>query len=258
MWLSVIIPTYQRAKLVSRAVASVLDQAHTVSKPVEVIVVDDGSTDDTIKSLSHQFQSKIVEGALALIPKRHQGDPGINRNIAAKKARGEFLAFLDSDDYWKPGRLGQLSTALITADFVASARPALPTDGDILRHYLSVNPTFTSTVAMRRSLFFESGGVPEGYYGLERSLFVGCEDYELWLNALLLLDKRGEIKRAQMISDEFVFTDLGHGGIGRQAIKTQMRRELATMLRMLVQVPAKYKPLVLRRIAGATKASLFG
>jgi glycosyltransferase involved in cell wall biosynthesis len=94
--LSVIIPTYNRADRVSKAIGSVLEQTFA---DLEVIVVDDGSSDDTRKTLGETFGDRIRYYAQA-----NQGVSGArNRGIA--EARGEWIAFLDSDDLWEKDKL---------------------------------------------------------------------------------------------------------------------------------------------------------
>ena len=95
--LSVVIPTWNRARLVCEAVESALAQ-----RPggVEVIVVDDGSTDGTPEVLARRFGAAV---RVVVMPRR--GGPGAARNAGVREARGDLLAFLDSDDLWLPGKL---------------------------------------------------------------------------------------------------------------------------------------------------------
>lgn len=95
--LSVVIPTWNRASIVCEAVASALKQR---VGEVEVIVVDDASTDETIALLNRTFGPQI---RVLRLQKRR--GPGGARNAGAELARGEFVAFLDSDDVWLPGKL---------------------------------------------------------------------------------------------------------------------------------------------------------
>jgi glycosyltransferase involved in cell wall biosynthesis len=95
--LSVVIPTWNRAHLVCEAVESALSQR---TGQVEVIVVDDGSTDDTANILTRRFGSRIH---LLRLPNRR--GVGAARNAGIRIANGELLAFLDSDDLWLPGKL---------------------------------------------------------------------------------------------------------------------------------------------------------
>ncbi|HEY2964047.1 MAG TPA: glycosyltransferase [Pyrinomonadaceae bacterium] len=95
--LSVIIPTWNRAHVVCEAVASALKQRVGA---IEVIVVDDASTDATIQLLDRTFGSQIQ-----LLKLENRRGSGAARNAGAELARGEFVAFLDSDDIWLPGKL---------------------------------------------------------------------------------------------------------------------------------------------------------
>jgi glycosyltransferase involved in cell wall biosynthesis len=93
--ISVVIPTHNRAALLPRAIRSVLEQTRP---PDEIIVVDDASTDETSHFLE-QFSQ------VTLLRRQHQGGAGVARNTGAQHARGEFLAFLDSDDVWTESKL---------------------------------------------------------------------------------------------------------------------------------------------------------
>jgi glycosyltransferase involved in cell wall biosynthesis len=94
--LSVVIPTWNRARLVCEAVDSALAQG----EGIEVVVVDDGSTDGTADELDARFGSRIK-----LLRLRRRSGVGAARNAGVGEARGELLAFLDSDDLWLPGKL---------------------------------------------------------------------------------------------------------------------------------------------------------
>ncbi len=95
---SICIPTYNRAALVQEAVASVLAQTW---REFELIVVDDGSTDDTTEALA-AYASRI-----RLIRRESRGGVSAARNTGIAAARGEWLAFLDSDDLWRPEKLAR-------------------------------------------------------------------------------------------------------------------------------------------------------
>jgi glycosyltransferase involved in cell wall biosynthesis len=95
--LSVVIPTWNRAQLVREAIRSALVQREG---EVEVIVVDDASTDATAALLEREFGDRVC-----VLRLEHRRGPGGARNAGAHLARGEFAAFLDSDDVWLPGKL---------------------------------------------------------------------------------------------------------------------------------------------------------
>lgn len=94
---SVIIPTYNRADLVCEAIQSVLDQTY---QNFEIIVVDDGSTDNTRKALQ-PYMDRIQ-----YIYQENSGH-GAARNTAIRASRGQWIAFLDSDDVWLPDKLSR-------------------------------------------------------------------------------------------------------------------------------------------------------
>ena len=100
--LSIVIPTYNRAPLIGFALDSVLDQ---VEADAQIIVVDDGSTDETLAALA-RFGDRIQ-----LIRQPNKG-PGAARNTGVAAAEGDLIAFLDSDDLWTPDHLAILDGAL--------------------------------------------------------------------------------------------------------------------------------------------------
>ncbi|MEW6388399.1 MAG: glycosyltransferase family A protein, partial [Thermodesulfobacteriota bacterium] len=179
-WVSVIIPTYNRAAWVKEAVASVLGQT---CRHFELLVVDDGSTDATLEALAPYFpQIKVL---------RRGERRGVSaaRNLGAHAARGEWLAFLDSDDLWLPEKLAR-QTAFLQANpdmllcqteeiwmrqgkRVNPPRTHVKAGGDIFLRSLERCLVSPSAVMLKRRLFLEAGGFDE-------TLPAG-EDYDLWL-----------------------------------------------------------------------------
>jgi glycosyltransferase involved in cell wall biosynthesis len=102
MLFSVIIPTYNRISLLQRTLASVRAQLFA---DYEIIVVDDGSTDATREWLASQ------SGAIRVLH-RSNGGPGAARNRGVREARGDYIAFLDSDDLWFPWTLSAFARAI--------------------------------------------------------------------------------------------------------------------------------------------------
>jgi glycosyltransferase involved in cell wall biosynthesis len=181
---SAIIPAYNRAGYLAHAVRSAIDQALPSGGQTEVIVVDDEST-DTTPEVAASFGSRIV---YIRQPNRREGAA---RNAGAARAQGTFLAFLDSDDFWLPGKLA--------GDLLRFAQPDRPTlvysrgrnvdpfDRPIGERHLA-NPQGDvfwslareafmpmSSVAVRADAFRACGGFVE-----DRDLS-GTADWELWM-----------------------------------------------------------------------------
>ncbi len=96
--ISVVIPVHNRAKLITRALDSVLAQTIPAQ---EVIIVDDGSTDNNLSDVLTKYQDKIV-----LIQQENLGVSAV-RNIGIQQATGNWIALLDSDDSWQINKLEQ-------------------------------------------------------------------------------------------------------------------------------------------------------
>ncbi|MBI4470320.1 MAG: glycosyltransferase [Acidobacteria bacterium] len=99
---SVVIPTYNRAHLLPQALESVFTQSF---KDYEIIVVDDGSTDGTLDYI------RSLNGDLKVLTQPNRG-PGAARNVGISVAKGDYVAFLDSDDLWFPWTLATFQKAL--------------------------------------------------------------------------------------------------------------------------------------------------
>ena len=273
--LSVIIPTYNRKDLVARAVRSVLDQKSPF--PFEILVTDDGSTDGTGENLRTLFKNETESELLRIFKYANSGDCAIGRNRGALEARGEYFAFLDSDDWWKPGRFEFIWPILGRTELILEA-PA-PKKGlshfdplsrpkdrdqnfDPLRLFLSANWGVTSSGIISKRLFRTVRGFSEGYYrGPSKRVLSGWEDYEMWLRCLLQLKREHRLERfAWYYADleRFVVYDPQPEGLGAVKIRSQMFREAMTLLRISRKLPRVYWPLFLRRMAGATKACLIG
>ena len=170
--ISVILTTYERRALVERALASVL--AQTVPAD-EVIVVDDGSTDGTAEYLRGQ--------QVLLVSLPHSGNPAVARNAGIDRAHGELIAFLDSDDVWRPHALAGLSAALSRhpepgfafGDYAPSPglAPQLPPVADVFDRLLESDFIQTGAVLVRRSVMDAVGSLDP--------LCIPAEDWDYWL-----------------------------------------------------------------------------
>ena len=98
---SVVIPLYNKAEYIERTLKSVLTQSF---QNFEVIVVDDGSTDDSLRAAR-----QAASGKVRIIAQKNQGT-AVARNTGIEHAAGEYIAFLDADDEWKRNYLETIDT----------------------------------------------------------------------------------------------------------------------------------------------------
>ena len=179
MKIAVVIPTFNRARLLARSLRSVA--AQTLA-PAEVIVVDDGSTDATGNVILQHFPD---------VRYLRQASRGVSRarNRGILAARSEWLAFLDSDDEWVPHKLERQCNALIQQGrfrichtdeiWIRNGRRVNPMNkhakagGAIFKRCLPRCVISPSSVIIHRSVFERVGGFDE--------TLPACEDYDLWL-----------------------------------------------------------------------------
>lgn len=215
---SIIIPAFDSGKYIRDAIDSALMQGY---RDTEIIVVDDGSTDDTIDVV------KSYGDRVRLFTQQNEG-PGAARNKGVAEARGEYIAFLDSDDYWLPGKLTPQVRYLdqhpeiglvfhgwwhLEADSpeeqaIRSKLPDLARECDedampsvhvdwLYNDLLFDTVVWTTSVMMRRELFHQMGGFdPELRKG---------QDLDLWLKvsrqtAIAKLDANFAVYRARSAS----------------------------------------------------------
>ena len=177
--ISVVIPTQNRRELISRAIDSVRAQTRPAG---EIIVVDDGSTDDTARFVAETYPDVRV---------LRQENRGVSaaRNAGIRAAEGELIAFLDSDDEWLPRKLERQIQAMETSPgalfchtneiWVRNGRRVNPMKkhekfgGRIFEKALPLCVISPSSVLVDRLLFDEVGLFDES--------LPACEDYDLWL-----------------------------------------------------------------------------
>jgi glycosyltransferase involved in cell wall biosynthesis len=193
--LSVIIPVYNRRELVVDALVSVLNQNLPSGWDLELLVVDDGSTDGTGTMLE---SLRAAHPRLRIISRARGGTPGGARNAGVERSRGELLAFLDSDDRWLPGKVDEQVPLherdgyelthtrerwLRNGREVSQAGKRLAhhrRSGDLLEDALVKCIIGPSTVMMSRRLWEETGGF--------RSDLEVAEDYEYWLRLVTITE----------------------------------------------------------------------
>ena len=184
-YFSVVVPTYNRASLIKTAIDSVFSQTFA---DYELIIVDDGSTDDTVAVVTALFAGSNCRARL--IQQQNAG-PGAARNRGIREATGDYVALLDSDDVWFPWTLANFHRAIsekgrpaficgVPLDIGPGEPMPQVDDRELLtenyRDFLSVtgNPFFrftTSGVVVSRSALDRVGGFTDG----------GYEDLDLWM-----------------------------------------------------------------------------
>ncbi len=177
---TVAIPAYNAAEFLGETLASVRRQTYS---DLEIIVVDDGSTDGTAGL------AEAIPGTRVL--RRERGGPAAARNDAVAAGTGELIAVVDADDLWLPTKLERQIAAMdrqpeavLAATGVESigataGRGPTPSAGDVTAALIADNFITNSTVLMRRSALEQAGG-----FDTDPDL-VSVEDYDLWLRLSL-------------------------------------------------------------------------
>jgi glycosyltransferase involved in cell wall biosynthesis len=182
--IGVVIPTFNSENFVEDALESVLNQT---IKELEVVVVDDGSTDSTV-SIVKKFGNRVK------IIRKENGGPGSARNLGVKSMNQEWIAFLDSDDCWEKSHIETLiaslermpgaavsysgktwvdsSNSILNGELTQKRFPAGWIFSDMIQsNYISS----LSCVILSKSIFMDFGG-----FRIDESIHF-AEDYELWL-----------------------------------------------------------------------------
>jgi len=195
--ISVIIPTYNRAEMLGRAINSVLSQT---CQDFELLVVDDGSTDNTLEL------TKAYGKSITYIRQENRGAAAA-RNTGIRAAQADFLVFLDSDDWFMKDKLELQLAAMLDnplslvshtqekwlrrGKHLNQKKRHRKESGNLFSRCLELCVVGMSTIMARRQLFEEVGLFDES--------FPCCEDYELWLRVAVshpfsLLDKPLTVK----------------------------------------------------------------
>lgn len=183
--ISVVIPAYNSALYIKEAVDSVINQTY---QDCEIIIIDDGSTDDTRNILD----SYIKNGDLKYFYINNSG-PAAARNFGIGKSQGEFIAFLDADDIWLPNKLERQiplfddpGVSLVYSDMeffgdsfdfmFHSEMTQSFYRGKRVRELIRNNFIPTSSAVIRKNILEHVG-----FFNEDRDRFKVGEDYELWL-----------------------------------------------------------------------------
>jgi glycosyltransferase involved in cell wall biosynthesis len=235
---SVIVPVWNRARSVPAAIDSVLAQQLPAGWSIEMIVVDDGSTDDLVGAL------RPYGSGVTCVRRERNGGAAAARNTGLGAARGDYVAFLDSDDVWLPGKLTAQIDAMRKNNWRASctayylSRPGRP---EIVSPLYQTGPigladmVWGCFVSPGSTLMFERGVFDEiGAFDRRIPRQAGCQDRG---NARASLDEasgRSRRARPQALC----------GGIGPAARgRTLLSRQHASVARGAAEVvPAVAEP----------------
>lgn len=184
---SVIIPNYNREKYLKKAIDSALCQ---VTEGLEVIIVDDGSTDNSIEILKSYSNDDRVK----CIFQENCGIPAKVRNIGIEKSNGEWICLLDSDDFWFPGKINAIEKVIKTKNdpYIIGighyeTKFYGEREGEVTRFrelsnenqykdlLFNGNCLSTSTLCIRKEAIEQVGGFSE------KKEYFAVEDYDLWM-----------------------------------------------------------------------------
>ena len=244
---SVIVPTYNRANRLEGTLRSIVSQTY---QDFELIVVDDGSTDNT---------SKVIESfpSAQYLPMKKNSGVSKARNIGLACAKGEFICFLDSDDLWKEKKLeiqihwmeSNTDNQVCYTDEiwirngvrVNQMNKHRKYTGDIFRHCLALCIVSPSSVMIRAKLFSEIGNFDES--------LPACEDYDLWL--------RIAVKYAfHFIEEPLIIKQGGHGDQLSRKYWGMDRFRVAALKKLLDQNSLDQEKLKLTRSSLVEKCSV--
>lgn len=217
---SVIIPVFNAVATIQRAVASVVSQTH---QPIEVIVVDDGSTDGTREELL-RLQASLPEGWFKVIRLDVNQGPASARNAGWEAATQEYLAFLDSDDAWHSAKLevqyrwmsehplfvlsGHRCEVSTPNEWVAQQSSTVPVRYYNFWDFVRSNRFSTPSVMLKRSIEFrfEAG---KRY----------SEDYLLWM---IIVFKTGEAAYIDRTLTHLFKAKYGASGLSGQMFRMEL------------------------------------
>ncbi len=190
--ISVIIPTFNRVKVLDRAIRSVLNQTF---EDFEILVMDDGSTDN-----SREMVEGFADARIKYEWAENFGGPAVPRNRGLNLARGEYIAFLDSDDWWHPQKLEvslkylERGADVVYHDLFRAKKsnqrifwkkiPARNLKSPIFVDFIvNSNALPNSSVVVRKQILHDIKGFAE-----DRDL-IAAEDYDAWLRVAKISEK---------------------------------------------------------------------
>lgn len=229
-FISVVIPTYNSEKFITKTLEKVFSQTYN---NYEVIVSDDGSTDNTVGAVKSLFL-KYPSRKKAILINKHKG-PGATRNKGIKSASGDWVSFLDSDDLWNHNKLESVVGYILEnddIDLVCHSLIAIGGPKETLMNpskyfnnkidpFLSIyreNCLYTSALTIKKNLLYQAG--------LFDNILPSSQDYDLWL-------RLGMINKIKM-------------GFIEEPLTTHINREgnissnVETRLQCMLEISKKY------------------
>jgi hypothetical protein len=233
-------PPANRRAQAERAIHSILKQPDPIG--TELILAESGSREETLDYFKMAFAEEVRAGRLQIpdLKAAHE---------AAQGARGAFLAFVACEDSWQPSRLSALAPALAGHDLIVGTEPGLSGAGaDFVQSFMAENFVRRSSIVVRRTLFDELGGWPEGIFR--------NADYEFCLRALAHLVHRGERDRFAVARPDDVIVEKPTlpAEIDEIQAKVDLVRETLSLVRVARKLPARYWPAVARRLGDTGKS----
>jgi len=251
MKFSIITPVYNGDKFIPEAIESTINQNHT---DWEMLIINNGSTDNTVNTVS-----KYVEKDRRIILincNYNSGSPARPRNLGLKEAQGKYVAFLDADDVFLPGKLAaveQYFTDHPDIDCVCHGEKHIKNNTVIRKDYYGPHTTYedlffrgnslsTSAIVMKRSCIEKVG------FFSEEKEFSGFEDYDYWLRlaktcrigylrkilGTYTVNERSEASKISANCENAInFLDLQYSTWGKKTLyyKLLMRKRKALCLR---------------------------
>jgi len=193
---SIVIPTYNHAKFISKALKSVIDQTY---KNWEAIIIDNESVDETYKLVNDFNDSRIKYFKIS-----NDGVIAKSRNLGIKEAKGDWIAFLDSDDWWTKDKLEvciskigkntdliyhaheyvNKSKSFFKKKIIRGRQLKKPILNDLLIGTITKGTQVSnSSVIVRKNILIKIGGLNEN------KILVGSDDYDTWLRIAEITDQ---------------------------------------------------------------------
>jgi len=188
-FLSVIIPTYNHDYFLPRAINSILQQQFS---DLEIIVVDNCSSDSTYSLIKYYYDHRVKYISIS-----NHGIISCSRNLGLEKATGDWVCFLDSDDFWYSDKLSTLMPYLVSSkyDVISSNEYMFDSKShraSLLSYGFPDTPTNHSSLLLRKNCLSPSATLVSkafldhaSIYFSESPQFIGAEDYDFWLTLAL-------------------------------------------------------------------------